>query len=405
MFHLKSDIQHMYIHYLAHKEIDDLYISVFIKLLAESFISIFLPVFLLKLGYGLNEIILFYMVRFITLSLFMYIFLHLCSIIGVKKVLAIGTVFLILTYFMLNFLDSGLNLFIPAIMIGLSTGSYYAAYHFELAKSIKPKKEAKSVSFVKIIAILTATLGPLIGAFIIDATSFAHVFIVASILLLISIIPLFFTSDFKVAKEKVNLKKIFKVDTSEKALSYQFEGFLHVFDLLFWPLFIYAMIGSISTLGRIVSFASLFMILFVKYVGKRAEKDPHKVLESGALIYSPIWLLKLLLITPIGLFISDLLNKSSRSMIELGFHKIVYADAGQRKDLISYFTFRQLNLLIGRILMFLIALACYFLIVDKSIYSLCQVLFIIAAFVTIVYVFLLKKIISNQHKKKIPLNN
>ncbi len=399
MLHLKSDLRTMYVNYLIHKEIDDLYVSVFIKLLAESFISVFIPVFLLNLGYGIFEIILFYLVRFIALSLFMYIFFHVCSFIGVKKVLAIGTVFLILTYFSLNFLETGLNFFIPAIMIGLSTGSYYAAYHFELSKSIQPKKEAKNISIVKIIAILTATLGPLIGAFIIDTRSFSLVFIIASILLLISIIPLFFTADFKIKKEKVNLKKIFKCDTPEKALSYQFEGFLHVFDLLFWPIFIYAMIGSISDLGKIVSFASLFMILFVKYIGKWSDKNPHKVLETGALIYSPLWLVKLLLITPTGFFISNILNQSSRSMIELGFHKIVYADAHKRKDLIAYFTFRQINLLIGRIVMFLIALFCYFVISEKSIYALCQVIFIIAAFVTVVYVFLLKKIISKNASK------
>ena len=351
MYNLRHSLNHLHIKYLKNRELDDFYISVFLKSFAGSFIAIFVPIYLFTLGFTIKEIVLFFVVIFSLMAIFMFTGLKLCSYIGVKKVLVIGTFFLLLTNYFLYQIPFGTHYLIAALVLGISHGMYYSAYHVDFVRSAVSKKEASEVSIIKIIMIITAATGPLIGAYLITKFSYDFVFILVGVILAASIIPLFLTKDFRIPKEKTTLKKIFKADSYSKALAYQVEGAVYFGDNTFWPLFIFIVLGNVLSLGIIFSLSSVFLIFLLTKIGKLADKYTKTTFKIGIFTYIPLWALRLLFFTPMGFFITNFLSNISKSLLDISFNKVVYQDAEKRNNLISYFTFRENNLALGRLFM------------------------------------------------------
>ena len=246
-------MHHLYVNYLHHKELDDLYISVFLKYLADSFVGVFIPVFFLINGFGIRDIAIFALIHYFFLMVLMTPFNQLCARIGVKKVMAFGTIMFIVTYFFLNQVSMGFPYIVAAFLSGIASASYWGAFHMDFTKAATDNKEGKNLSIIKIIAIITAALGPLIGSYFIELTSFGFVFTLACIILFVSSLPLFLTPDFKVKKEKVTVKKVMKADSFENSLAYQVQGATFSVAVYLWPAFIYLALNSVLSLGKIFS--------------------------------------------------------------------------------------------------------------------------------------------------------
>jgi MFS family permease len=375
-------MHHLYVNYLHHKELDDLYVSVFLKYLADSFVAIFIPVFFLINGFAIRDIALFALVHYVFLMILMTPFNQLGARIGVKKVMVFGTIMFILTYFLLNQITFGLSYLIAAFFSGVASASYWGAFHIDFTKAATNNKEGKNLSIIKIIAIITAALGPLIGSYLIELTSFSFVFTLASILLLISTFPLFFTKDFKVKKEKITIKKVLKADSFANSLAYQVQGATFGVAIYFWPAFIYITLNNVLALGQIFSLTSILTIFLILTIGKLVDKNTKKALKLGVYTQFPLWIIRVFMLFPMGFFIVNFFDGISRSLVGMSLDKIVYHKAEHRKNLISYFAFREYSLGIGRLIFFSAALLINNL----------KIIFVLCGFLSLLYLFLAKKI-------------
>ncbi|MEA3229284.1 MAG: MFS transporter [archaeon] len=301
------------------------------------------------------------------------------SKIGIKKVMSFGILFLILYYHLLNSLGGGVPYYIIALAYGISIAFYYSAYHLEFAKFVDKKREATEISMIRIITIISTCLGPLIGAVFISKISFAFLFFLVSVLLVFSVIPLFFTKDVKIERPSLSLAQIIKSDTREKAIAYQVSGFLNVALGIFWPLFIFLIFKDLLTLGWIVSATSVIMVVFLFVIGKLSDRNKEKVLTVGIFSHSLSWISRLLFLSPIGIFLNNFYSSVSSSLIDIPFFKMIYEKA-ESGNAANYFLFREFNLEIGR--SFVLVLAFF----SGSIYT----VFIISFFVTFFYFVLIK---------------
>ena len=64
MFHIHDYLHGPISHYFKNKEMDELYVSIGIKALAQSIIQIFIPIYLYKLGFSISTIALYYIIFF-----------------------------------------------------------------------------------------------------------------------------------------------------------------------------------------------------------------------------------------------------------------------------------------------------------------------------------------------------
>ncbi|MBP9827005.1 hypothetical protein KBC99_00830, partial [Candidatus Saccharibacteria bacterium] len=83
------------IRYLHNRELDELYVSTFLKTLARSLVLVFIPIYLANLGFSVRIIALFYLFEFIGMILATPLGLWLNSKIGVKKTMAVADVIFI----------------------------------------------------------------------------------------------------------------------------------------------------------------------------------------------------------------------------------------------------------------------------------------------------------------------
>jgi MFS family permease len=388
MFHIHDYLHGPISHYFKNKEMDELYVSIGIKALAQSIIQIFIPIYLYKLGFSISTIALYYIIFFTSITFFMYFSMRLNYHLGLKKVLSLGTFVLIGYYFLLDQLSRGnIHYSIVAITLGLSMAIYYSSFHIYFTKFSDKKHEASEISIIRALFRFAAIIGPLIGAFLITKGSFRASFLIVSGLLFISIFPLFLTKDKKINNPKISINRILKADSKKKGLAYIASGIIGVTAGILWPLFIFLNIKKVITLGFIISIGSLITIFFLFMIGKIADKHKRKMLEVGIYSHSITWPIRLFFLTPVGIFIMNMLSSITLLMIDLPFSKITYEKGRKSKNIANYFLFREMNLQIGRITVLLIA---FF---TGSIYW----TFILSFFATFLYLVLLKD------KKDFPL--
>lgn len=381
MFHLHDYIHGLMGQYFANKEMDELYVSVGIKALAQSIITIFIPVYLYKLGLSISSIALYYLIFYFAVTFFMHFAMKLNHKIGLKKVLSLGTIILIAYYYLLDYLQNGtIHYSIVAIILGISMAVYYASFHIYFTKFADKKHEASEMSIIRSLFRFSAIIGPLVGALLITAGSYRLSFIIVSTLLIISIFPLLLTKDQKIKKQTITFSRVIKADTKKKALAYIASGAIGTTAWILWPLFIYLNVEKLISLGLIISVGSLITIFFLFTIGKTADKHKEKVLKTGVYTHAITWPARLFFLSPIGIFIMNFLSTITLLMIDLPFSKLIYEKGRKSKNIANYFLFREYNLEIGRT----IVLATVFL--TGQIYW----AFILSFFMTFAYLVLLK---------------
>lgn len=364
----------MLIGYFKSRELDELYLSIYLRTFAESFVALFIPIYLLELGYSLQAVLFYFLLCFTIFIIITPLGMFLNRSVGVKKTMVLGTIGFICVYYSLHLVSLGFPYYIVAFLHGISLGIYFSAFNIELTKASIKKAEGKELSFLKIIVLISASIGPVVGALIASQTSFHVVFLIVSLLLIISVIPLFLSKDVFVHYHW-SLKNMFRADSKRKAVMYQAHGFLSIASEIVWPIFIYFTIKNIVSLGIIITLSSFLIILLIIYIGRVADRDDKKLLNVGIFSYAPFWIIRLFLLSPIGLFISQFIGAFLTAMIDISISKMVYQKAEHEKDIGNYFLFRELNLGMGRVILLSIA------IVTNSIVP----IFILSFFVTFLY--------------------
>ncbi|MFT7616286.1 MAG: MFS family permease [Candidatus Woesearchaeota archaeon] len=375
MHHDHAHIHHQLIHYFTNKELDERYISVFFRTLAQSLISVFIPIYLYNLGFSLAKISIFFIIYFGLIPVYFPLCMQLTRLWGVKKTMAAGTVMLLVYYFFLHLISQGLPMYYAAVTFGISVGLYYSAYHMDFAHTVK-KEKGRTLGLFTAIAILANVAGPFIGSILINKYSFVLVFIISAILCVISFMSLFFTPDYKLKNSHIQIIKAINSDTPQKAVVYMTAGCLGTIGGIFWPIFIFLTLDSVVSLGAIVSITSLFVAGAVILLGNASDKHGKWLYLAGTAAHAPTWIARLFLLSPFGLLFSNVWSSLSFYAIDLSFARQMYSSAQKKqKNIANYFYFREIFLESGRLIILAFVVATMRL----------DLLFYVAAFVTLAY--------------------
>ena len=174
--------------------------------------------------------------------------------------------------------------------------------------------------------------------------------------LFLAILPLFFTPDKRMKKEVISIKSVLTAQPKKRMFIYQAEGVLNLVGGVFWPVFIYLAVKNVVTLGAIVSMTSLLLVVFIVYIGGLVDKNVKKTLKRGVFLNAPFWIIRLLFLSPVGLFINNFLGAVTSSMVNISLSKLIYGHAEKTKRIGSFFLFRELHLGLGRVLILVLAL-------------------------------------------------
>lgn len=233
----------------------------------------------------------------------------------------------------------------------------------------------------------SSVLGPLIGAIIISSTGFNFTFIIAAVIMLLSIVPLFFTKNSRLLS-KFSFKGIKDFDTKyfKTYILTNFFGAKYTMEKIIWPLFIfffssnYLFLGTIQTIGL---FVALMASITAGIVLDKYGKD--FILKSGALVVAFVWLSIQFISADWHFFVIIILLAAFTAFREISFETYYYNAAKKSHDVVQFTLLREMSIHIGRILGMLLL---YFL---STILGGVVSLFALASIGSLFYLIILRK--------------
>ncbi len=170
-----------------------------IKSISWHMLGIFLPIFLYESFKALPLVLVYY----ILLSL-IYIFVvplgaKMMSCLGLKKSMMISLPFLSGYFLCFLFIEQNLFLFLGLALglVVLHKMLFWVPYHSVFAKLTTFQARGREISFLRSVASVVKVIIPVLGAVIIVAVGFNQLFIIAAILVGVSMIPLCFLKERK----------------------------------------------------------------------------------------------------------------------------------------------------------------------------------------------------------------
>lgn len=345
---------HCDLHFLKNRELNELYISVAIKSFALSMISIFIPIFLLKLNYSLTDVFIFYAILNATHALFVIPAAKISSKYGFKHSIFYSVPILIIFYLGLYTLEQfHWPIYLLAIIFGINNALYWVGYHVDFSIFSDRKERGEEIGIAKIVTSVFHVLGPIIGGLILTFIGFQSLFATVSILLLASTIPLFFSKD---GHEPIpfSFKEIFKGQKIKNTLTFIGHGIESGVSSVIWPIFIFfTILNNFITLGLISSLSLLFSLFFVFIVSKFSDTHRRLVLKIGAVMNAVIWGVRFFVKTTLQVFVVDSFYGISQTLISIPFDALSY-DKANKSNVVKFIMFREMMVQTGRVILFLI---------------------------------------------------
>jgi len=367
----------------------ELYWSVGLKDLGMAIVTLFEPIFLYTLGYGLKEIVLFYLIIYGTYIFLLPFFGRLVAKIGYEHSIFYSQ-FLLILYFVFLFSISKFSVFffIAPFISAFYKSMYWPAYHADFVHFSQDNQRGREVGGIETLSMMVYVIGPLLGGLILSWSNFGVLFIVGSALFILSSIPLLRITE---VHDKVDFSYIdvFR-EMFDKKHRRNFLGYTgfgeELIVLTIWPIFIYTVINDYLRIGSLVAVATLITGIIVLFLGKAADKyKKTDILKIGTIIYFISWLVRGFAKNAWQVFSLDTVSRFSKEMLFIPLEAITYGRA-KKFGILSYVVFFEQSLAVAKALTALLLLLILYLFASPWI-----PIFILAGLFSLCYLFIKEK--------------
>lgn len=355
--HFRSYMEHYFAPHPS-RQVKELFASTAILNFATGTVMLFEPIYLRTIGFSVVQILLFYAALYVVYFFLLPLGGKICRRHGYEHTILFSSPFLIVWY--LSFFAIPYHpAFIGVAILSLAIQKilYWPGYHANFATWSVKAEEGREVSNMAALAGLAAVLAPAFGGFLIVTAGYKALFIVVSVLILLSNVPLLKTPELYMPQPFAYapaMRRLFAKANRSRLAAYMGFG-EELLALVAWPLFLALMVPDAARLGAIVSFAMLANIAATLYVG-RVSDDGGKtaVLRSGTVYTAASWLVRAFVTGGFGVFLIDSFYRIAKNMVNVPLLTMVYDDAkdGEVMDGVVLF---EMALSLGKILAAILA--------------------------------------------------
>jgi MFS family permease len=341
-------------------EIQEVYWNLVIQTFAKSLVGIFIPIYLLKVGFSLHNVLLFALLYFGTLGSFSPFSGGMTARVGFKHQILYRIPVFVFFYSLLILMQfvqfSLLSLLLTAVLGGISSSLYWIPLNSEFVRNTKKIHEGEEIAAAIALPRLFSIAAPTIAAIILTLMGFSVLFAILILLVLISVIPLFatgdYTSSFSFSKERKLMLR------SRKILVHQIvRGTMFFMEAFVWPVFIFLTLHSLLDVGIAVSISAVGIAFFTFLVGKLSDRvDKKNLTRIGGFAYALVWFSRSFSSTPLEIFLLSLLGGMFASLLEIAVFSS-FCDMARGRRVLDWVVSREIWLGIGRSLAAFILLA------------------------------------------------
>jgi MFS family permease len=317
-----------------------------------------------KFGNSIERVLILYTVLYFIFAIGAHLGAKIIYRVGMKKMMMVSIFFLFTTIFSLLFWNKEPFLFLITFSISLALykSFYWVPYHVEFAEFTNRDTRGRQMAVFSNISEMALAILPIIGGFIISSRGYESVFLISSIIVFISILPLFF---LKETKEKYTwnarrlIKEFFQKENRGVVWSNLGNGIQDAVGTLIWPMFIFIILkGNYFSVGVITSLTIVILIVLRFAIGNALDKmGKKKILKLGSVFYTTGWIIKIFVETGTGIFLSHTYHNFGKVVNKLSFDSEIYEQAADNGHYIDEYTvLKEISLILGKGIMFLISI-------------------------------------------------
>lgn len=336
------------------EELTELYACRLLRALAFSLIGVFIPIYLLTLGFDFSTVVLYLIVKFSTLLVLSPLSLVFESRFGAKHAILSST-FVLTAFFAALYSIGGFGWppLLLAFLQGLEMALYWISFNTDFALSSRDGHRGREYAAMNAIPEFVSVFGPLAGAVVITLFGFNSLIVIACAIVLSSAVPLFMTPERRF-REKRFFKRLMKFDFKYFWLIFA-EGVLSS-SIILWPVYAYFISSSYLFVGGLTTAEAVAAMAITLAIGLVSDKVKHlNVLKPAGVLGFFVFASAAFVSQPIhALILAFFLGLAWRAI-----HVPVFAyfcDDCDKKHMAQLIVFREIALCAGRVALLAVVL-------------------------------------------------
>lgn len=279
-------------------ELSELYIAIMLRGMAVSLTGLFVPMYMLRLGYDVTAVCMlvgwFFVFRACTDILSAYVI----GAIGPKHTMVLGYVFQLVStssFIVLKYVD--LPIWFLGALWGASATLFFVPFHVDFSKVKHTKHAGKELGYLNIMERVGSLLGPVVGGLVATLFGAQYTFALAVVVLFLGLVPLFQTAEPVRIHQKISFRTL-KVDgLLRNYFAHAAFGVENTLSMLLWPLYLGALVlvtnQGYAQLGVLLSTSFLVSIIAARLIGRRIDQNKgRRLLRQNAILNAGIHLLR-----------------------------------------------------------------------------------------------------------------
>lgn len=345
-----SATQHYY-HARRMGELKRLYWAHTVKELAGSLATIFIPLYLYRLGYSLTEIFAYFLIGSIAWGLLQAPILHLAGRIGFNRSMGLGLLVEGLQILMLATLTHvRWPLWSIAVVWGLAVALYWPQFRANFALSLLHRRVGPAVGVSAALLTVAVGIAPAIGGAIASWLGISILYGLSLVLFMAAAVPLFMGPEL-VKRGPFSLRKLpwLKVRRDLTAnLGSEVDGTIAT---SVWPLFIFMITPTYVGVGLLSSIGVIASVIIALYVSRRQSRGMSLYLKHGVGVVSVTNAIRLLAQSVGQIAGINFFNGLGEALIVAPFFSRYYGNA-ENEPHFSYVYAMQIAAAMGDTLLF-----------------------------------------------------
>lgn len=324
-----------------------------LRSVALSVVSIYVPIYLLTLGYTLSEVIFFYAILhsfglLVTFAVVTRLINRFGTLFTIKWYYPFQILFLALLFFLEK---EGIPLWLIAVVGGTANVLYYVPLNMILLRNTNVNKLGSDLATFFALPKMFGIIGPIISALLIPIIGFWWVFTVAIIGLFFSYLPLAGLYE-KPRGEVIAWSRIWNLLKKRKSV-FMLEGLDNILEETewFWGIYVFLLIGSLSAPGIVGALASLGGVAFTFFVGAKVNKNTSRYILLGSLALMGVAIGRMFVDTPVWAYVLTIGASFAFMIFLVSYTSMIYKRV-KKDDEEEFIILREIPTVLGRLVVF-----------------------------------------------------
>lgn len=311
-------------------ELNEIYVAMLVRGMSLSMMGLFVPVFLLRIGFGLTAILTILCIFFATRVFSDIGAAQLVARYGPKHIMVLGQILFALSSLLFLTLETmHWPLLLLGVVWGISQSCFFLSFDVDFSKIKHQLHAGKELGYVEIMGKIGAIIGPLIGGVVSILLGPQYIFAVSTLLMIGGLMPLFTTSEPVRTRQKLDYRGFTKKDIGKSLPAIGAIHLENTLSIVIWPLFLALFVlpgkSVFIKIGILSSVSVTMAILTARTVGKLVDSfQGRRILRMSAVLNTLLHMCKPFVTTYWAAFGVGMANEVATIGYRLPFFKGYY---------------------------------------------------------------------------------